>query len=241
MKAVEFGQGPVIVLLHGGGLSWWSYREAAQILAERYHVVIPFLDGHAGSDRDFTSIADNARAICEYVKDRFGGHVYAMGGLSLGGQILVELLSQCPDICQLALIESALVLPMPMTHALVGPSVKMSYGLIRRRWFARLQFRQLRLKEDCFEDYYRDSCCITRENMISFLESNSAYRVKDTLKDTRARVIIVVGGKEQQIMKKSSKLLHGMLPNSQLYILPGLYHGEFSMKHPADYAAMLEK
>lgn len=41
MRYVEYGsQNPeTIFLLHGGGLSWWNYREAAQILAGRYHSV----------------------------------------------------------------------------------------------------------------------------------------------------------------------------------------------------------
>ena len=49
---IEFGQQnpDVIMLLHGGGLSWWNYREVAKRLAERYHVVLPVLDGHADSD-----------------------------------------------------------------------------------------------------------------------------------------------------------------------------------------------
>ncbi len=39
---MEFGQQnpDVIMLLHGGGLSWWNYREVAKRLAERYHVVL---------------------------------------------------------------------------------------------------------------------------------------------------------------------------------------------------------
>ena len=33
----EFGQQntDVVLLLHGGGLSWWNYREIATLLAER--------------------------------------------------------------------------------------------------------------------------------------------------------------------------------------------------------------
>lgn len=34
------------------------------------------------------------------------------GGLSLGGQVAVEMLSQRPEICRYALLESALVKPM---------------------------------------------------------------------------------------------------------------------------------
>ena len=42
-----------ILLLHGGGLSWWNYRDAAELLQDEYHVILPILDEHAGSDRSF--------------------------------------------------------------------------------------------------------------------------------------------------------------------------------------------
>ena len=49
-----------ILLLHGDGLSWWNYRDAAELLQDEYHVILPILDGNAGSDRSFTSIEENA-------------------------------------------------------------------------------------------------------------------------------------------------------------------------------------
>ena len=65
MKVVEYGKenSDVIILLHGGGLSWWNYREAAQLLQCDYHVIMPVLDGHSESDRSFTSVEDNALEI----------------------------------------------------------------------------------------------------------------------------------------------------------------------------------
>ena len=65
MRYVEYGnQNPeTVILLHGGGLSWWNYRDVAQLLSDRFHVVLPILDGHAGSDAPFTSIEDNAARI----------------------------------------------------------------------------------------------------------------------------------------------------------------------------------
>ena len=70
MRVVEFGQQnpDVIMLLHGGGLSWWNYREAVQKLAEQYHVVLPVLDGHADSDAPFTTIEDNADRLISFLK-----------------------------------------------------------------------------------------------------------------------------------------------------------------------------
>lgn len=95
MKVVEVGQEnqDVIVLLHGGGLSWWQYQAQMDLLYENYHVVLPILDGHAGSDADFTSIEDNAKRLLDYIDKTYGGSVFLIAGLSLGGQILLEMLA----------------------------------------------------------------------------------------------------------------------------------------------------
>ena len=55
------------MFLHGGGLSWWNYREIAEMLADKYHIIIPILDGHSGSKHSFTSIEDNAQEIIYYI------------------------------------------------------------------------------------------------------------------------------------------------------------------------------
>ena len=62
MNYIEYGKenSDVIVLLHGGGLSWWNYKEAAERLQMDYHVIIPIIDGHAGCDKPFTTIENNA-------------------------------------------------------------------------------------------------------------------------------------------------------------------------------------
>ena len=141
MTVMEYGQQnpDVVMLLHGGGLSWWNYREVAELLGSQYHVVLPVLDGHADSDAPFTSIEDNAARLISYIDAHFGGQILAIGGLSLGGQIAVEMLSQRKDICRYALIESALVKPSKLTAAMIGPAFGMSYGLIKQKWFAKLQ------------------------------------------------------------------------------------------------------
>ena len=242
MNYKEYGKenSDVIVLLHGGGLSWWNYCEVAQHLADKYHVVLPILDGHADSDAPFTSIEDNAARLIAYIDEYHGGSVYALGGLSLGGQIAVEMLTQRPDICRFALIESALVKPMKLTHALIGPTFGMSYGLIKKKWFAKLQAAYLGIPQKLFDDYYRDTCKISKEDMIAFLQSNSSYSIKPALKDTQAKVHIVFGSKEQASICTSGKLLHDLIPNSTLENLPGFRHGDLSLNYPEQYAQMID-
>ena len=238
---IEFGQQnpDVVMLLHGGGLSWWNYREVAELLAERYHVVLPVLDGHADSDAPFTTIEENAARLISYIDTHFGGQVLAIGGLSLGGQIAVEMLSQRPDISRYSLIESALVKPSKLTASLIGPTFGMSYGLIKQKWFAKLQAAYLGIPKALFDDYYRDTCKISKADMIAFLKANSMYTVKPSLSETTAKVMIVAGSREQKSIRDSVKMLHKAIPGSSMEILPDLRHGDLSLNKPEQYAKIL--
>ena len=241
MKIIEFGteNTDVIILLHGGGLSWWNYRDEADLLKGNYHVVLPVRDGHAESGISFSRIEDNAKELIHYIDENFGGLVLAIGGLSLGAQTLVEMLSQRKDICRFALIESALVIPMPFTNALISPMFEMSYGIISNKKFAKLQFDTLKIKPDLFDDYYKDTCKIKKQDMINFLKANSSYKLKDSLKNTTAKVLVIAGGKEQQKMIRSAKLLSEIILNSSLSIIDNYYHGELSLNHPEDYVNLI--
>ena len=241
MHVQEFGQqnANVILLLHGGGLSWWNYREVAQLLSEQYHVVLTVLNGHGDSDAPFISIEENAARLITYIDTYFGGQVLAIGGLSLGGQVVVEILSQRSDICRYALIESALVKPMKLTTALIGPTFGMSYGLIKQKWFAKLQAAYLGIPEALFDDYFRDTCKIGKADMIAFLKANSMYTIKPSLSESKAKVKIVAGSKEQKSIRESALLLNRAIPESSMEILTGLRHGDLSINHPARYVRIL--
>lgn len=242
MNYMEFGKNntQVIMLLHGGGMSSWNYKEVASYLEGDYHVIVPFLDGHAGSDYNFTTIKDNALRLIEFINQNYNGHIEVIGGLSLGGQILLEMLSLKKDVCKIAFVESALVVPSKMIHDMIRPSLHLSFGLIQYRWFSKLQFNEYRLKPELFEDYYKDTCAISKENMIAFLKENAMYSLKESLKDTSIKVYVFVGDKENKTMKKSAQMIHDCIKNSQLMILPHMYHGQFSMNHAKEYADMMK-
>lgn len=238
MNYIEYGteHQEAIVLLHGGGLSWWNYREAAEKLQHQYHVILPILDGHAGSDANFTTIEDCAANILRWIQEHLNGHVLMIGGLSLGAQVALEMLAQKPDICQYALIESANVVPSKFTHNMIKPMFQSCYGLLHQKWFAKLQFQSLRLPEALFEDYFHDTCRISKENYISFTQASTMYALKDSIKNTLAQVSIFVGENEYAGMRISAKRIHKQIQRSSLKMLPKMYHGEFSAKYSEDYA-----
>ena len=193
------------------------------------------MDGHSKCDNDFTTIEANAVEIIKFIDERFDGSVLLIGGLSLGGQILLEILSQRKNICQYAIVESALVMPSKLTYSMIKPAFGSCYGLICYKWFSKLQFKSLRIKSDLFEDYFRDTCCISKKNMIAFLQENSLYSLKESIGECKANVHIYVGEKENHAMRKSATIIHEKLQNSFLKVLPNMHHGEFSINHANDY------
>ena len=241
MKVVEVGQEnqDVIVLLHGGGLSWWQYQAQMDLLCENYHVVLPILDGHAGSDADFTSIEDNAKRLLDYIDKTYGGSVFLIAGLSLGGQILLEMLALRKNICQYAIVESAAIIPDKLTAGLVAPLFSMSFPLIKKKWFAKMQFCYLGIRADLFEHYYGDTVKLSKQNLIAFTKVSSLYQVKKNLKNSLARVRIIVGEKETKKMHASARYLHDLLPDSRLEIKAGLAHGQYAINQPDLYVKEL--
>lgn len=241
MTISEFGiqNRDVIIFLHGGGLSGWNFEEEARMLENRYHVILPVLDGHGGSDRNFTTIEDNAEEIINYVKKNHGGSVLMMGGLSLGAQVLLEILSMKKDICRYAIVESAMVIPSAVMAGLISPSVNLCYGLISRRWFAKLQFQALGIRQDLFEVYYRDSKAVKRENLNAFLRASILYRIRPSLSETEAVTVIITGGKEQKSMHMSQRLIHDQIKNSEVKVMEGYVHGDLSLNHAEEYVEIL--
>jgi pimeloyl-ACP methyl ester carboxylesterase len=231
---------PAVLLLHGAGLSWWAYHDAAALLAARFHVELAVIDGYGeANDIPFTSIQASAERLAEHIRQAHGGQVFALGGLSLGAQITVEALATHPDIAQFAIIESALVCPMPGAKALFAPMASMSYGLLRRKWFARLQAKALCVPGALFEDYYRDSLRLSRASLVNTLISNAAYALPPAFARTQAQALVLAGEKEPAVMRKSARLLQAALPASTLVIARGMKHGELSLQHPETYAALV--
>ena len=232
---------PTVILLHGGGLSDWSWKGVAEALVERYHVVTPVIDGHGEDGRtEFHSIEDSAAKLIRYIQCRLKGKVYAIGGLSIGAQIVCEVLSREPAITEYAIVESALLLPVKGVTVFTAPACGLCYGLIKRRWFPKMQAKTLCVPDEWFERYYRDSLRISKQSLINMIRSNGKYSLKRSIVDTAAKVLILVGEREAGVMRKSASLLHSTLSGSVLYVASGLKHGELSLVYPQQYVGLLE-
>lgn len=232
---------PTVILLHGGGLSDWSLQKVIESLQTEFHVVTPIIDGH-GEDggEPFISIEDSAAKLLHYIDTHCQRKVFAIGGLSIGAQIVTEVLSQRMEIADYAIIESALVYPIKGIGLMTVPTYQLFYGLVKQRWFSKMQAKALRIPSTMFEQYYKDSLNISKQSLINITLSNGSYDLKGGIEKNKARVLIIVGDKEIGIMKKSAKRLHDAIANSELYVAPKMGHGEISLAHWERYVELLK-
>ena len=232
---------PTIILLHGGGLSNWSLSGVVELFQSDYHVITPIIDGHGeNSNVDFISIEDSAVKLLEYIQKHHNGKVFAIGGLSLGAQIVTEVLSQKEDIAQYAILESALVLPMKIPASLISFIFNISYSWIKKKWFSKLQAKTLFISENMFEQYYADTIKMSKQSLINIMLSNTAYNLNENIEKTKATVLIIIGSKEVSAIKKSAAILKSKIPNSEVYCSQKMGHGELSVAQPTEYVKLLK-
>lgn len=242
MRFHEFGEKnyPCIVLLHGGGLSWWSWQPIIDALKDRYRLIVPTIDGHDDDgDTTFHSIADSAENLITYLDQACEGRIYAIAGLSIGAQIVVEVLARRSRIAQFAVIESALVYPIPLS-GLIAALTPLFYGLLKQQWFAKQQAKVLQIPDAVFGQYYTSSLRMSCSSLHNTTCSNGQFPLPTSIAETGAKVLVLAGGKEIGIMKKSAARLHQTIPGSVLRIFPGWQHGAASLIHTDVYLQQLQ-
>ncbi len=235
-KETGHKESPTMIFLHGGGLSDWSLLPIIDEFQKEFHVITPIIDGHGEAAQEtFISISNSATKLIHYIDANCNGQVYAIAGLSIGAQIVTEVLSQRDHIAQYAIIESALVYPIRGITCLTVPTYQLCYGLIKQRWFSKLQANSLCVPSNMFELYYQESLHMSKQSLINLTLSNGTYELKEALANTKAKVLVIVGEKEIPMMKKSAQRLHETIPGSELYIAPDRRHGELSLKESQKY------
>ena len=231
---------PAAFFLHGGGLSDWSFDPVRLLLEPDYQVVTPVLPGHGSSRTEsFISIEQTAEDIIETIETEFDGHISLLGGLSVGAQIVCEILSRRPAICDYAIIESALVKPIPGVRFWASSLYKILYPITKNSWFAGLQGRSMNLPEAMLPKYINDSMKMSCDSLINLTLSNGLYRPKEGLAQFKGIALIIAGTREPGMMVESARLLAELIPESRLIIKEGFRHGELSLKHPEQYISLL--
>jgi pimeloyl-ACP methyl ester carboxylesterase len=190
----------IIVFLHGGGVSGWMWDKQIDYFSS-YHCIVPNIPISA-SDESF-SIRRYAEKLIDILMKKANGRRIALVGFSLGAQIVIEIMSLAPALIHKAVITSALVKPMPLTKLFIGPTIKLTSWLSKKKSFARLQAKELYIGEEYFDRYYEETKKMKSKSIINMLHENLSYQVPDDFSRSGGEILVTVGEKEKRIMKES--------------------------------------
>lgn len=251
MKFHEFGDKnlPPILLIHGGGSSWWNYLRQARILSEEYRIILPTLNGHGEEYQlDYVSTEDSALEILDYIKANYGGKLFAIGGVSLGGQIAMELLSLDSEIAEKAIIDGSLCIPQPRLAKISIFLVSLFGKLMFNKFSCKLQlsmmnklYPQLAYPDEIKNYYMEDMQRAPIKTLVIIYKTYMGhYKLNSRISKSKAQVLYIYGEKELKCVKESARLFQQMHPNTILYEAKGYNHGYLSAYLPQEWIDLVE-
>ena len=229
----EFGSidNPPVLLLHGMMQNWKSEYELLKPLEKYYRLIIPAQDGFYDGSSDFTSFADQARQIEEYIQQNYKGKIHGAYGASQGGLMLTELLTRNKVNLGTVIMDGCYVAHQGKLSAIVSawmfkklkktgklPSLIMvTMGLMG------LKKEDLSMMDSLYLNASKNS--IDR----NFME-NYTYHARPEIANNPTMVHLWCGSKEPYAIK-SHNILKKYLKNYKEEIMEGLGHGQFLLKY----------
>ena len=246
----EFGDKnfPDILLIHGGGNSWWNYLRQARMLSDKYHVILPTLDGHGEEyQKEYISTENSAQQIFEYIKNNCDRKLLVIGGVSLGGQITIELLSLDSDIAEKAIIDGSICIPQPKLARICTVIVKLFGKIMFSKSASKIQlglmkkmYPNMAYPEEIENYYIEDMPRVPIKTLVTIYQIYMGrYRLKDTITESKAQVLYIYGEKEMKCVKESAKLFQKMHPDCTLYEAKGYNHGYLSAYLPLEWMELV--
>ncbi|WP_078555971.1 alpha/beta fold hydrolase [Bacillus alkalicellulosilyticus] len=237
----EYGdkEAPLIVFLHGGGVSSWMWDKQIQYF-KNYHCIAVDLPEQGKSNQSINfSIEHSAISVIELIENLGKGKKVIIIGFSLGSQVTIQILSMKPNLIDYAIINSALVRPSPLVKKMIKPAIKLTFPLIKNKSFSRLQAKTLYINNEYFETYYKESTLMKSETLVRILEENMSFVLPKNFNKAKSKILVTVGEKEKTVMIKSAKDIVSNNSNCVGIIVPKIGHG-VSLVKPDFFNEMIE-
>lgn len=230
---LEGGQGEPLLLLHGFGANKDNFVSIAPYLRQRYHLIIPDHIGFGESSKppqaDYSpdAQAERLHAFVQALGLRGPLHV---GGNSMGGMIALHYGKRYPaDTASLWLLDPAGMFSAPQTE-LFKHALQTSHNPLQIRSTDDLAFLLSKvaakppfIPRPILDVYARKQIAnrtVQDRALAALMKSDTEKRIAGL----NLPALIVWGGQDQLVHPAGAEILHKLLPNSTVVIMPGIGH-----------------
>jgi pimeloyl-ACP methyl ester carboxylesterase len=229
---LEGGQGEVLMLLHGFGADKDNFTRVARFLTPHYRVIMPdhigFGESSHPQDADYAAGAQAARI--RSLAQALGITKMHLGGSSMGGHISLMYAALYPgDVKSLWLLDPGGIWSAPQSevHTILARTGENPLMARSEDEFARI-FNFVMAKPPFIPRPMLNVMAQERirnykleERIFKAITADSIERYVTGLKTP---ALIVWGEKDRVINPATAEILHNLMPNSEVIIMPGLGH-----------------
>jgi len=191
------GEGPPVLLIHGGGNDWHEWIKNFTFISQSYRVYAIDLPGFGLSQTPNTEVSRSWSIV--FLKDfldKLGIKSVHLIGHSMGAMMALVFTAQHPEMVnKLVLIDAGGLGNISLTGRLL-----LSIFRITDQWQGK------------------------KRGPKYLIKPMEEWRVVDALPKIKARMLIVWGQRDLYLPVSQAKLLHASIPNSQLFIFPHCGH-----------------
>ncbi|MFC1905661.1 alpha/beta fold hydrolase [Chloroflexota bacterium] len=216
-----------VLFLHGAGGGGWMWQQQMDALDE-YHCLAPDLPEHGQSVSEFPfEMNDVVRDIANLIRTKSYEGSADVIGLSLGGQITIELMNQYPDTIKHAIISGALARPINFVRML-SPLMRIilrCYEPVKSSDFSIKANMKAHTIPAIYERNFREDIRLLKSDSFARLLTNvMTYKLPSGLERVTSPTLVIAGEKEYTITRQSVKDLVAAIPGAQGRIARRMKH-----------------
>lgn len=226
---------PVVLFLHGGGISSWMWHDVVAHLPAFRSVLID-LPGHGDSrDLRWRSLPETADQVAEIAAGLPAPR--HLCGLSLGGYTGLLAVLRHPELFASAMFSGMHPGPMPRKWMMKAVNA-LTAPLVTRRFVARKTAKMLRVPPEQTEAFAAEAIRSRPASVRRAVDDVIDFVLPESPQKVPTRLHFAAGGREHAMVRNGLPVFTGRFPGSTSALVPGLGHG-WSGEDPAAFAAML--
>ncbi|MDI9499076.1 MAG: alpha/beta hydrolase [Bacillota bacterium] len=237
MKILDFGNRskPVIILIHGFQMPWQIWDVYMEHYRDDFHILVPVMPGHDPDHReDFVSFSRTAEEFEDFFLSKYGGEVFAVAAMSMGGVLAARLWLNKRLQIQNMLLDGTPLLPLGhfMESVMLSFYLRVTHKAQQRDRKTLEQARQL-CPEKNFADFLAVLDAMTDTTIRNCIRGVADFRLPADISSLKTRICYFHGTKlNETLARKSARRLAKQYNHLTIRRFKGKSHCENMLFHP---------
>ena len=197
-----------IIFIHGSAMAGWIWNGQVKEFGD-YHCIVPDLPEHGKSSniKPF-SINKSAEMISDIIRNNTNNGKAHLVGISLGAQIILQILSQNPELVDHAIISGTLIQNISHTESLLKllfDTVTVYEPVKNTDFFLKANMRTYNMPKYHFDKFKESTLNIKNDSLNRILKENIIFKMPDEIEKIEVPVLVMTGEKDYKIIKESAE------------------------------------